>query len=75
MSVVCQDQGLAVSAALDFVDRPSASPQAACSGPERVIAAELDNRPTSSDALSMMVSSMVRMVQAGKTSDSRWKAS
>jgi hypothetical protein len=40
-----------------------------------VIAAELDNRPTSSDALSMMVNSMVRMVQAGKTSDSRWKAS
>ena len=29
----------------------------------------------SNDALSMMVSSMVRMVQAGKSSGSRWQAS
>jgi hypothetical protein len=40
-----------------------------------VIAAELQARGASSDALSMMVSSMLRMVQAGKSSDSRWKAS
>ena len=79
--VVCQDQGLAWSAALDcFANHPSATfPKAAtppaCSGPERVIADELENRASSNDALSMMVSSMVRMVQAGKTSDSRWKAS
>jgi hypothetical protein len=54
---------------------PKAPTSPSCSGPERVIASELENRASSSDALSMMVSSMVRMVQAGKTSDSRWKAS
>ena len=42
---------------------------------ERVLAAELQARGDSHDALSMMVSSMARMVQAGRTSDSRWKAS
>ncbi|MDA1204980.1 MAG: hypothetical protein O2941_01520 [Cyanobacteria bacterium] len=45
------------------------------SAPEQVLAAELQNRSQSNDALSMMVSSMVRMVQAGKSSDSRWQAS
>jgi hypothetical protein len=39
------------------------------------LAAELEARADSSDALSMMVSSIARMVQAGKTRDSRWKAS
>jgi hypothetical protein len=43
--------------------------------PERVIASELQARGQSSDALSMMVSSMVRMVQVGRERDSRWKAS
>jgi glyoxylate carboligase len=41
---------------------------------ERVLAAELQVRSDDNDALSMMVSSMARMVQAGKTRDSRWKA-
>ncbi len=45
------------------------------SGPERVLASELEGRTAASDALSMMVSSMVRMVQAGKSSDSRWESS
>ena len=45
------------------------------SGPERVLASELEGRNPNSNALSMMVSSMVRMVQAGKSSDSRWEAS
>ena len=45
------------------------------SGPERVLFSELEGRTAASDALSMMVSSMVRMVQAGKSSDSRWEAS
>ena len=45
------------------------------SGPERVLASELEGRTAASDALSMMVSSMVRMVQAGKSSNSRWEAS
>ena len=45
------------------------------SGPERVLASELEGRTPTSDALSMMVSSMVRMVQAGKSCDSRWEAS
>lgn len=42
---------------------------------ERVMAAELEARGDTPDALSMMVSSIARMVQAGKTRDSRWKAS
>ena len=40
---------------------------------DRVLAAELGARAEAHDALSMMVSSMARMVQAGKTRDSRWK--
>jgi len=50
-------------------------PAGSFSAPEQVLAAELQNRGQSNDALSMMVSSMVRMVQAGKSSDSRWQAS
>ena len=44
---------------------------------EQVLASELKGRDQASDALSMMVSSMVHMVQAGKTktSGSRWSAS
>jgi hypothetical protein len=41
---------------------------------ERVLAAELENRAGSCEALSMMVSSIARMVQAGKSSDNRWKS-
>ena len=44
------------------------------SAADRVIAAELQARGAGNDALSMMVNSMLRMVQAGKGSDSRWKA-
>ncbi len=40
---------------------------------ERVLAAELEARGEAHDALSMMVSSVVRMVQAGRGGDSRWK--
>jgi hypothetical protein len=40
-----------------------------------VMTSEFQSRGASSDALSMMVSSVARMVQAGKSSDSRWKAS
>jgi hypothetical protein len=42
---------------------------------ERVLAAELQARGDASEALSMMVSSIARMVQAGRGSDSPWKAS
>ena len=42
---------------------------------ERILAAELQVRGEAPDALSMMVSSIARMVQAGKSSDSRWSAS
>ncbi|MFO7628815.1 MAG: hypothetical protein R6W06_04720 [Prochlorococcaceae cyanobacterium] len=42
---------------------------------ERVLASELAGRDDSCGALSMMVGSMLRMVQAGKGSDSSWKAS
>lgn len=43
---------------------------------EQVLAAELRGRQEHCDALSMMVSSMVHMVQAGKTraTASRWSA-
>ncbi len=42
---------------------------------EQVLASELQGRDDSSDALSMMVSSMVHMVQAGRTkTSSRWSA-
>lgn len=40
-----------------------------------VIASELKQRNQPSDALAMMVNSMVSMVQAGKASPSRWSAS
>ena len=43
--------------------------------PERVLAAELESRGEANGALSMMVTSMVQMVQAGKAPASRWKAS
>lgn len=49
----------------------SSAPTAA----ERILAGELQARGNDSDALSMMVASMARMVQCGKASDSRWKAS
>jgi hypothetical protein len=39
-----------------------------------VIASELQSRGQGCDALTMMVSSMARMVQAGRSSDNRWKA-
>jgi hypothetical protein len=57
--------------------RPAASaPLNRGTAAERVLAAELSGRQESSDALSMMVSSMVHMVQAGKTrsTSSRWSA-
>jgi hypothetical protein len=43
---------------------------------EQVLAAELRSRQEPADALSMMVSSMVHMVQAGRTrtAASRWSA-
>jgi hypothetical protein len=51
----------------------SASPKALTAS-ERVIAAELQARGQSCDALSMMVSSVARMVQAGRCSENRWNA-
>lgn len=45
------------------------------SAAERVLAAELEGRSQANGALSMMVTSMVHMVQAGKSPRSRWQAS
>ena len=62
----------------DLQPQPSGGGGAMAPGPtvsERVLAAELQGRSQACDALSMMVSSIARMVQAGKTCDSRWKAS
>lgn len=54
--------------------RSEASLPQAPTAAERVIAAELQARGDASDALSMMVSSVARMVQAGRSSENRWKA-
>ena len=51
------------------------SSSSSASAAERVLHAELKGSPQDNDALSMMVSSMVHMVQAGNGSDSRWSAS
>jgi hypothetical protein len=42
---------------------------------ERVLAAELQDRDGDQDALSLMVSSIARMVQNGRSTTSRWRAS
>jgi hypothetical protein len=56
--------------------QPAATaPQPAATAAQRVLEAELSGRSDDNDALSMMMSSMVRMVQAGQSNDSRWKAS
>ncbi|MEB3165146.1 MAG: hypothetical protein VKO65_00580 [Cyanobacteriota bacterium] len=58
--------------------RAAVAPHRSAVGPtaaERILAAEMAGRAESNDALSMMVASIARMVQAGKTRDSRWKAS
>jgi hypothetical protein len=54
-----------------------ASPAAALTptAAERVMAAELQGRAEAHDALGMMVSSIARMVQVGRSSQSRWKSS
>ena len=51
----------------------SATPKALTAS-ERVIAAELQARGQACDALSMMVSSVARMVQASRCSENRWNA-
>jgi hypothetical protein len=63
---------LPVAAALSS---PASSPGGTPCAADRVLASELAGRGDVHDALSMMVSSMVRMVQAGKTRESRWKDS
>jgi hypothetical protein len=58
--------------------QPSTDASGSFTAADRVMASELRDRSEPGDALSMMVSSMVRMVQAGKTSGasaSRWSAS
>lgn len=56
--------------------RPALDPhRPSLTAPERVLAAELQSRGENSQALSMMVTSMVQMVQAGKAPASRWTAS
>jgi len=52
--------------------RPETSQETAA---QRVLAAELQGRSDDNAALSMMMSSMVRMVQVGQSKDSRWKDS
>jgi hypothetical protein len=54
--------------------RPDAIPPKSTAA-QRVLAAELQGRSEDSDALSMMMSSMVRMVQVGQSKDSRWQDS
>ena len=72
---------LAASMAAIAAPLPALEPARAEAAPrvtaaERVLASELQARGHShDDALAMMASSMVRMVQAGKARSSRWKAS
>jgi hypothetical protein len=73
---------LNVSASRPDTNQPSETAQSAATAPQpaataaqRVLEAELSGRSDDNDALSMMMSSMVRMVQAGQSNDSRWKAS
>ena len=84
--ILCQDPQVRPPASLDLSfdhSRPSPARRVGATAigsgtvPERVMAAELGHRSQPSEALSMMVSSMVRMVQAGKgqAADSRWSAS
>jgi hypothetical protein len=57
---------------------PTAAQPARAGAPsaaERVLAAELEGRSQANGALSMMVTSMVHMVQAGKSPRSRWQSS
>lgn len=58
---------------------PPAEPQVvstqAATAAQRVLASELNGRSSDNDALSMMMSSMVQMVQAGQSKHSRWKSS
>jgi hypothetical protein len=78
---VCQDSPSAGAAALKLaIDSASPNPAApelegAASAAERVLAAELQNRGEENGALSMMMNSMLRMVQAGQSSQSRWQDS
>ena len=84
--ILCQDPQVRPPASLDLSfdhSRPSPARRVGATAigsgtvPERVMAAELGHRSQPSEALSMMVSSMVRMVQAGKgqAAGSRWSAS
>lgn len=54
---------------------PKIAPPQIATAAQRVLEAELSGRSDDNDALSMMMSSMVRMVQVGQSKDSRWKAS
>jgi len=70
-----QAAALNVSASRPDTNQPSETAQPAATAAQRVLEAELSGRSDDNDALSMMMSSMVRMVQAGQSNDSRWKAS
>jgi hypothetical protein len=85
--MICQDQDMRSKGALDSfqtapwqvarslaVTSSEASLPHAPTAAERVIAAEHQARGEACDALSMMVSSVARMVQAGRSSENRWKA-
>ncbi len=84
--ILCQDPRVRAPTSLNLSfdhSRPSPARRVGVTAigagtvPERVMAAELGHRSQPSEALSMMVSSMVRMVQAGKgqAAGSRWSAS
>ncbi len=60
-----------VAALKRSASRPDTTPLGVTAA-QRVLAAELSGRSEASDALSMMMNSMVRMVQAGQSQDSRW---
>jgi hypothetical protein len=64
---------IAPSSAAPVLNLPATQPIQAPTAAERVLAAELQARGDAHDALSLMVSSVVHMVQAGKSRESRWQ--
>ncbi len=52
----------------------TASGGGSCTAAARVLAAELEARQGAGEALSLMVSTIASMVQAGRGTNSRWNA-
>lgn len=72
-SALCSVLALSPSQRLVFASPTSVGSQGTASA--KVLAAELQGRQASGEALSLMVSTIASMVQAGRSTPSRWNAS